>query len=151
MAFSWTALAVVLFPAAARGAIGARPNPMNLHIVPPPLPVIDAAVASVAEAVPTQKTPAKPAKIETLLPREALAAYVTDLRYHCGDQEISFKELLADYHGEAKKRGWPSVSPKALSQALQRHCCKKRQSSRLPDGSRPTIFMIPFKQRRKSA
>lgn len=151
MAFEWpTFLAMTLWPAY-RAGNGARPNPMNLHIVPPPLPAVVPAMASVAETVPEPKKPAKPAKTETLLPREALAAYVTDLRYNCGDQEISFKELLADYHGEAKKRGWPSVSPKALSQALQRHGCKKRQSSRLPDGSRPTLFMIPFKQLRKSA
>jgi len=124
---------------------------MNLHIVPPPLPVVEPAIASVAATLALSKKPAKPSKNEPTLPREALAEYCIELHYTCGDQEVPFKELLADYHAEAAKRGWPPVSPKALSLALKRHGCKSRQSPRLPDGSRPTLFLIPFRKRKKSA
>lgn len=136
MAIEWpTILAMLSFP-----AIVGREKPTHLQLVPPSAPIQAPTVSTQKPSVSRQKTVAKPAP--ALLPKEALTIFVAYMVREFAGNVFTFPQMAEFYAAEAKINGWPSVSPKALSQALTAQRCTVEPGKRDKDGRRLKVVTL---------
>jgi hypothetical protein len=128
-------LASVLFPRGPRSSGGDTDS----HLGRPTLTIGGTSGASLCKLSITSGPPHADVQLSE---EDAVRVFFNEMMEWVAGEEMAFREISKNYKAMLHiRRGWPSVSDKALSQYLVGLGCKRRKTRK--GGARPTLIRFP--------